>query len=62
MLFMQWWERFLLEDDGATAIEYGLLASLIVVAVLGSASALGGTTKAMYVDAMGQIVAAITGS
>lgn len=33
--------RFLLDDDGATAIEYGLIAALIVAAIVGVLVTLG---------------------
>ena len=33
--------RFLKNDSGATAIEYGLIAALISVAIIGGASAVG---------------------
>ncbi|MEJ1159576.1 Flp family type IVb pilin [Prosthecomicrobium sp. N25] len=33
--------RFLKDESGATAIEYGLIASLIAIAVIAGASALG---------------------
>jgi pilus assembly protein Flp/PilA len=33
---------------GATAIEYGLIASLIIVAMMGGLSLLGGNTGAMW--------------
>ncbi|WP_321488353.1 Flp family type IVb pilin [uncultured Hyphomonas sp.] len=33
--------RFLKDESGATAIEYGLIAALIAVAVIGGVSALG---------------------
>ena len=33
--------RFVKEEDGATAIEYGLLAALISVVIIGAVSALG---------------------
>ena len=39
--------RFVKDQSGATAIEYGLIAALIAVAIIGAASALGtqiGTT------------------
>jgi len=32
---------FLLEDSGATAIEYGLIVALIAVVVIGAVTALG---------------------
>jgi pilus assembly protein Flp/PilA len=33
--------QFLNDESGATAIEYGLLAALIAVAIIGGAKALG---------------------
>ena len=39
--------RFVKDESGATAIEYGLIAALIAVAIIGAARALGtqiGTT------------------
>ncbi|ABI76059.1 flp/fap pilus protein [Hyphomonas neptunium ATCC 15444] len=33
--------RFLKDESGATAIEYGLIAALIAVAIIGGVSALG---------------------
>ena len=35
--------RFLRDDDGATAIEYGLICALIFLAIVGSISALSNT-------------------
>ncbi|MEQ7874842.1 Flp family type IVb pilin [Sphingomonas sp. ASV193] len=35
-------------DKGATAIEYGLIASLIVIAMMGGLSALGGGSSGMW--------------
>ena len=38
--------RLLTDQDGATAIEYGLIAALIVIAMMGGLSSLaGGTTS-----------------
>jgi pilus assembly protein Flp/PilA len=34
--------RFFRDEDGATAIEYGLIAALIGVAIIGAVSTLGG--------------------
>jgi pilus assembly protein Flp/PilA len=39
---------FLRREDGATAIEYGLLASLIAVAIIATVSALGGKLAAVF--------------
>jgi pilus assembly protein Flp/PilA len=35
-------------EDGATAIEYGLLAALIAVVIIGGVSVLGGTLKGVF--------------
>ncbi|WP_424982289.1 Flp family type IVb pilin [Maritalea sp. S77] len=34
-------KRFLNDESGATAIEYGLIAALIAVVIIGAATALG---------------------
>ena len=34
--------KFLREEDGVTAIEYGLIAALIAVAIIGAVTLLGG--------------------
>ena len=34
-------QRFIANDSGATAIEYGLIAALIAVVVIGAVSAVG---------------------
>jgi pilus assembly protein Flp/PilA len=38
----------LTDQNGATAIEYGLIASLIIVAMMGGLSALGGGANGMW--------------
>jgi len=40
--------RFLRDDSGATAIEYGLLAALIAVAIIGSVEFLGSTLATKF--------------
>ena len=40
--------RLLTDQTGATAIEYGLIASLIIVAMMGGLSALGGGANGMW--------------
>jgi pilus assembly protein Flp/PilA len=40
--------RFLKDDSGATAIEYGLLAALIAVALITSVSLLGSTIATQF--------------
>jgi pilus assembly protein Flp/PilA len=40
--------RFLSREEGATAIEYGLIASMIAVAIVGVLLTLGPTLKAAF--------------
>lgn len=40
--------RFLKDESGATAIEYGLIAALIAVAIIGGVSALGTNAGATF--------------
>ena len=40
--------RFVKKDDGATAVEYGLLAALIAVVIIISVTALGVNLSAMF--------------
>ncbi|MFT0172019.1 Flp family type IVb pilin [Paraburkholderia mimosarum] len=41
---------FVLEDDGVTAIEYGLLAALIAVAIIVGATAVGGNLNLIFTN------------
>jgi len=40
--------RFAKDESGATAIEYGLIAALIGVAIIGGAQAVGGNLNTMF--------------
>lgn len=40
--------RLLADERGATAIEYGLIAALIVIAMMGGLTALGGGANGMW--------------
>ena len=51
--------RLLADRRGATAVEYGVIASLIVLAIVGSLSALGGGTGGMWTDLSARVSAAI---
>ncbi len=42
--------RFLKDEEGATAIEYGLLAALIGAVIVASVQALGGTVNTAFND------------
>ena len=37
--------RFLKDESGATAIEYGLIAALISITIIAAANAIGGSVK-----------------
>jgi pilus assembly protein Flp/PilA len=41
-------KRFAQDESGATAIEYGLIAALIAVAIIGGATQLGTTLAAKF--------------
>ena len=41
-------ERFVKDESGATAIEYGLIAALISVALITGATTLGNTLNAQF--------------
>ncbi|MBL6958054.1 MAG: Flp family type IVb pilin [Rhodospirillales bacterium] len=40
--------KFLKDDSGATAIEYGLIAALVSVAAIGALTAMGGSLNEMF--------------
>ncbi|MCK2097729.1 Flp family type IVb pilin [Thauera aromatica] len=41
-------KRFVRDEEGVTAIEYGLIASLVAVAIIVGATALGTKLNAMF--------------
>jgi pilus assembly protein Flp/PilA len=41
-------ERFVKDESGATAIEYGLIAALIAVGIIGAARLLGSQISATF--------------
>ena len=41
-------KRFVKEEEGATAIEYGLIAALIAVAIIVAITAVGTSLSAMF--------------
>ena len=45
--------RLLKDKSGATAIEYGLIAALICVAIVGGLSSLGANMDTMYLQISG---------
>jgi pilus assembly protein Flp/PilA len=48
--------RFLKEEDGVTAIEYGLIAGLIAVAIIGGATLAGEKLDALFDYVAGKMV------
>lgn len=47
---MKTFTRFLKDESGATAIEYGLIAALIAVGIIAGASLLGGNLDTLFND------------
>lgn len=45
---MKLFNRFLKDEDGATAIEYGLIAALIGVAIIAMVRAVGGELSSTF--------------
>lgn len=41
-------QKFFKDESGATAIEYGLIAALIAVVIIGTVGVLGGTIDAKF--------------
>lgn len=50
--------RFVKDESGATAIEYGLIAALIAVAIIAAAQTLGGQIATTF----GSVTAAMQGA
>ncbi|MGI4818895.1 MAG: Flp family type IVb pilin [Janthinobacterium lividum] len=49
------------DDGGATAIEYGLIAALIAVVIIGSVAALGGGNGGMWEFVKNEVIAGLSG-
>jgi pilus assembly protein Flp/PilA len=47
--------RFLNDESGATAIEYGLIAALIAVGIIAAATTLGGSLSDLFNRIGGQL-------
>ncbi len=52
-------KEFLLDESGATAIEYGLIAGLISIAIVSGASAFGNSLKFLWSDNNSRMVQAL---
>ena len=55
---MKAFSRFLADESGATAIEYGLIAALIAVGIIAAATSLGGGLSALFDRISGKLNAA----
>jgi pilus assembly protein Flp/PilA len=49
-------KRFLREDSGATAIEYGLIAALVAVAAIAGFSAVGTNLETLFNNIKDQLI------
>ncbi|PWJ80934.1 pilus assembly protein Flp/PilA [Pseudaminobacter salicylatoxidans] len=54
--------RFMKDESGATAIEYGLIAALIAVVIIGAAGAIGTNLSDKFQGIADEISTAGTGS
>lgn len=52
-------KRFKADEDGATAIEYGLIAALIAVAIIAAVRAVGGTLSDTFSSIDTELAAAV---
>ena len=43
------------EDEGATAVEYGLIVALIAVAIIGGVTLLGGKLSSLFSNVAGKM-------
>ena len=53
-------QQFLREEDGVSAIEYGLLAGLIAVAIVGTVTAVGGSLNTVFTTIQAKLAAVAT--
>ena len=55
---MKYVNRFAQDESGATAIEYGLIAALVAVAIITAVTTLGDRITATFDEISGQLVEA----
>ena len=55
---MKFFNKLLKNEEGATAIEYGLIAALISVAMVGAAGTLGGKISETFTTVEGKMTPA----
>ena len=52
---MTFLKRYLSDESGVTAIEYGLIAALIAVAIIGAVTTLGGQLSSTFATVSGAL-------
>lgn len=53
---VQYVKQFLSEEEGVTAIEYGLIAALIAVAIITATQLVGGNLGTLFTNIAGRLV------
>lgn len=56
MKLVKFIKNFAREDDGVTAIEYGLIAALIAIVIIAGATTVGTKLNALFLYIAGQLV------
>ena len=51
-------KKFVADDEGATAVEYGLMVSLIAIAIIGTVTAVGGGLNNLFTEVADNLPAA----
>jgi pilus assembly protein Flp/PilA len=51
------WKRFLVSEDGPTAVEYAVMLAVIIVVCLAAISAVGSNANATYTNVAASIAA-----
>lgn len=59
---MQWIKEFLKDEEGATAVEYGLMVALIAAVIIIGAQAIGTNTNDKFVEVAGKVKGAGAGT
>jgi pilus assembly protein Flp/PilA len=59
MKLVQFFKNFVREEDGVTAIEYGLIAALIAVVIILSVTAVGQNLRAVFTAVSTNLSAAL---
>ncbi len=58
-MFVKTMKRFMRDEDGVTAIEYGLIAALIAVVIIASVQAVGTNLSAVFTYISDKLSAAL---